>query len=328
MTTRREAIRLLGAAMAGARFAAAGLAGPPTDPLTGPLAGSLSGPGAGLNPSIATQASSAPATLDPTPQLAPGAPESLERIALIDTFRKRSEGLQDKFEARTWKSGWTMPYRLFRPPAAAQKLPLVLYLHGSGGLGDDNLKQLAFGNIFGTRLWLLEENQRRFPCYVVAPQTDRGWAKYDESQQGPGPAKVLPGLGDGSRLALEVIDGLRREFPIDERRIYGAGNSMGGAGVWNVLAGRPRFFAAAVICCGSKSTEDGTESIGTPLWNFHGDADQVVPVSLSRDRMAARRKAGGHPIYTEYPGVDHDGATGLAFTEPELVKWVFAQRRS
>jgi predicted peptidase len=163
---------------------------------------------------------------------------------------------------------------------------------------------------------------------VVAPQTDRGWAKYDVSQQGSGPATVLPGLGDGSRLALDVIDGLRREFSIDERRIYVAGNSMGGAGVWNVLAGRPRFFAAAAICCGSKSTEDGTESIDTPLWNFHGDADQNVPVSLSRDRMAARRKAGGHPIYTEYPGVDHDGATGLAFTEPELVKWVFAQRRS
>lgn len=278
--------------------------------------------------SIATQASSAPATPDPTPQLAPGAPESPGRIALIDTFRKRSEGLQYKFEARTYKGDWTMPYRLFRPLAAAQKLPLVMYLHGSGGLGDDNLKQLAFGNIFGTRLWLLEENQKRFPCYVVAPQTDRGWAKYDMAQQSSGPAKVLPGLGDGSRLALEVIDVLRREFSIDERRIYVAGNSMGGAGVWNVLAGRPRFFAAAVICCGSASTEDGTQSISTPLWNFHGDADQNVPVSLSRDRMAARRKAGGHPIYTEYPGVDHDGATGLAFTEPELMKWVFAQRRS
>jgi len=42
-----------------------------------------------------------------------------------------------------------------------------MYLHGSGGLGDDNLKQLGLGNIFGTRVWLLPENQKRFPCYVV-----------------------------------------------------------------------------------------------------------------------------------------------------------------
>jgi predicted peptidase len=300
MITRREAVRLLGSASA-AWFAAAQF---------------------GLNFSIAPNAV-ASAKSDATPPLAPGAPASLERIALVDAFRKQSEGLDKKFEARTHKSDWVMPYRLFRPEAAG-KLPLVLYLHGSGGLGDDNLKQLAFGNIFGTRVWLLPEDQKRFPCYVVAPQTDRGWIKYDFSRE---PANELPGFGDGNRLALEIVDALRREFAIDDRRIYIAGNSMGGAGVWNMLANRALFFAAAVICCGGVSPDDGTGSVETPLWDFHGDADQVVPVSSSRDRIAARRKAGGHPLYTEYAGVDHDGATRLAFTEPELVKWVFAQRR-
>ena len=162
---------------------------------------------------------------------------------------------------------------------------------------------------------------------MVVPQTDRGWAKYDMTQQQHDGAQVLPGLGDGSRLALEIVDSLRREFPIDDRRIYVAGQSMGGAGVWNVIAGRPRFFAAAVICCGSHSTEDGTEAIDTPVWAFHGDADNTVPVSLSRNRIAARRTAGGHPLYTEYAGVDHN-CWEWAFTEPALVKWLSAQRRS
>src|SRR3984893_11119227 len=157
---------------------------------------------------------------DSGPSLAPGAPTSPQRMALIEAFRKRSEGLRNKFEARTHKSDWEMPYRLFRPEAARGKIPLVVYLHGSGGLGDDNLKQLAFGNIFGTRLWLLPENQKAFPCYVVAPQTDREWIRYDFSQQ---PAKELPGFGDGNRLALEIVDGLGREFGIDERRIYVGG---------------------------------------------------------------------------------------------------------
>ena len=276
----------------------------------------------GLNFSVAPNASAAAAKND-TPPLAPGAPASPQRIALIDAFKKNSAGLQQKFEARTHPSDWVMPYRLFRPETSG-KAPMVLYLHGSGGLGDDNRKQLAFGNIFGTRVWLLPENQKRFPCYVVAPQTDRGWIRYDFSQE---PAKELPGFGDGARLALEIVDGLRREFSIDDRRIYVAGNSMGGAGVWNVLANRPHFFSAAVVCCGGVSPDDGTGSVETPLWDFHGAADEVVPVSSSRDRIAARRKAGGHPLYTEYPGVDHDGATKLAFTEPELVKWVFAQQR-
>jgi predicted peptidase len=292
MITRRQAVRLLGSASAGAWFTAA------------------------------PRASVAAPKDAQTPPLSPGAPTSPERKALIESFRKQSDGLEKRFEARTHKSDWVMPYRLFRPEAAG-KVPLVVFLHGSGGLGDDNLKQLGLGNVFGTRIWLLPENQKRFPCYVVVPQTDRGWIRYDFSQQ---PAKEIPGFGDGARLAMEIVDGLCHEFAIDERRIYVMGQSMGGAGTWNMIAYRPQSFAAAVICCGSVSTEDGTGSINTPLWNFHGDSDKTVPVSVSRDRVAARRKAGGRPLYTEYAGVDHN-VWEWAFTEPELVKWVFAQRR-
>src|SRR5580693_4879826 len=174
MIARREALRLLGSAAAAAWV---------TPPLRG------------LNISLAPNFFPAKDKDDSPPPLAPGSPNSPERVALIDAFRKQSEGLEQKYEARTYKGDWTMPYRLFRPEAKG-KLPLVIYLSGSGGLGDDNLKQLQFGNIFGTRVWLLPENQTQFPCYVVVPQTDRGWARYDLSQQSEGPAKVLPGLGE------------------------------------------------------------------------------------------------------------------------------------
>ena len=287
VVTRREAIIRLGSVSLAARVALAQ---------------------AGVNP--------------PKPALARGAPTSPERLALIDAFKQQSDGLEKQFEARAHKSDFLMPYRLFRPQASG-KLPLVMYLHGSGGLGDDNEKQLGLGNIFGTRVWALPENQKRFPCYVVAPQTDRGWIRYDYAQE---PAKELPGVGDGSRLALEIVDRLCREFQIDERRIYVTGQSMGGAGVWNVIANRPRFFAAAIVCCGSASFEDGTEAIDTPLWSFHGDADQTVPVSVSRNRIAARRKAGGRPLYTEYAGIDHN-SWQWAYTEPATLTWLFGQRR-
>jgi predicted peptidase len=302
MITRRDALRLLSSASAAACFAPSRT---------------------GLHLSLATGAFAVAPGGDSVPPLAPGAPKSPERLALIESFKKQSEGLEKKFEARTHKSDWTMPYRLFRPEASG-KLPLVMYLHGSGGLGDDNEKQLAFGNVFGTRVWLLPENQKRFPCYVVAPQSDRGWARYDFSQQ---PATPVPGLGEGSRLALELVSSLSREFKIDDRRIYVTGQSMGGAGVWNIISDGPRVFAAAVPLCGSLSSDDGTAAIDTPLWDFHGDSDQTVPVSASRDRIAARRKAGGRPLYTEYPGVDHD-VWQWVYTEPHLPKWLFSQRRA
>src|ERR1700733_1067839 len=256
MITRREAVRRLGTASAGAWLAATK-----------------------IGPKLSVAPNASAANDEPSPALAAGAPMSPERIALIEAFKKQSDGLETKFESRTHKSDWEMPYRLFRPQAAGN-VPLVLYRHGSGGLGDDNVKQLGLGNRFGTRVWVLPENQKRFPCYVVVPQTDRGWIRYDFSQQ---PALELPGFGDGSRLAMEIVDRLCREFAIDERRIYVAGNSMGGAGVWNVLANRRNSFAAAVITCAGVSPDDGTGSVATPMWNFHGDSDEVVPVSSARD---------------------------------------------
>jgi predicted peptidase len=158
----------------------------------------------------------------------------------------------------------------------------------------------------------------------LAPQTDRGWSHYDFNQQ---PAVPIAGLGDGNRLALEIIDALSREFKIDKHRLYVTGQSMGGGGVWNIVSNRPKVFAAAVPLCGSVTPDDGTAALGTSVWAFHGDSDKTVPVSSSRDRIAAIRKAGGHPLYTEYAGVDHN-VWEWAYTEPELPKWLFAQRRS
>jgi len=262
---------------------------------------------------------------EPAPALVSGSPKSPERTALIEAFRQQSDGLEKKYEARTLKGDWAMPYRLFRPEATG-KLPLIVYLHGSGGQGDDNLKQLGLGNIFGTRVWLLPENQKSNPCYVLVPQTDRGWVRYDPEKLEKGVYEMVPGVGQGMQKVLEAIDAVSREFQIDDRRIYVMGQSMGGAGAWNAIASRPKFFAAAVTCCGSISKDDGTASIDTPLWNFHGDADATVPVSISRERIAARRKAGGRPLSTEYAGVDHN-VWEWAFTEPALVKWLFAQKR-
>ena len=262
---------------------------------------------------------------DSTPSLAPGAPNSPERQALINAFRTASEKIPEKFEARAYKSDWTMPYRLFRPNAAG-RLPLVVYLHGGGGLGTDNEKQIGLGNIFGTRVWALPENQKEFPCYVVVPQTDRGWVRYGPPAAPDSESPVIPGLGDGARVAFELIDALAREFPIDKQRIYVTGQSLGGAGAWHMIAQRPRLFAAAVICCGGASL-DSAAAVSTPLWNFHGDADDTVPVKISRDRIAALRKAGGHPLSTEYAGVGHN-VWQWAYTEPSLVRWVFSKRRS
>jgi predicted peptidase len=260
------------------------------------------------------------------PRLASGTPYSPERLKLIEAFENKTTGLAHRFEARTLKAadGWEIPYRLFRPEASG-RLPLVLYLHGSGGSGNDNHKQIESSNIFGVFLWAMPETQAKHPCYIVVPQTDRRWLRYEWVSPDHIPRRSVPGFGEGSAAAVEIIKALRSEFAIDERRIYVTGNSMGGGGVWHMVAHCADLFAAAVPCCGGPTLESASGNPGMPVWNFHGDADTSVPVDISRERIEARRKAGGKPLYTEYEGVGHD-VSRWAYTEPALPTWLFAKR--
>ena len=65
----------------------------------------------------------------------------------------------------------------------------------------------------------------------------------------------------------------------------------------------------------------------TPVWVFHGGADDTVPVTESRQMVAALKAAGGNVRYTEYPGVKHD-SWDTAYAEPDLFPWLLAQKLS
>lgn len=260
------------------------------------------------------------------PKLAAGAPFSPERLKLIEAFESKITDLSHRFEARSIKvaNDWEMPYRLFCPEARG-KLPIVIYLHGSGGSGNDNHKQIEGSNIYGVFLWALPEIQTKHSCYILAPQTDRRWLRYEWISPEHIPRRTIPGLGEGAAAVVKIINSMISEFAIDVHRIYITGNSMGGGGVWHMVAHCAELFAAAIPCCGGPTLESASENPGMPVWNFHGNADTSVPVVISRERIEARRKAGGSPLYTEYEGVGHD-VSRWAYTEPSLPEWLFSQR--
>jgi predicted peptidase len=252
-------------------------------------------------------------------------------------LRKEGPDLAALFAAHVHRNarGETMPYRLYTPErlAPGRLYPLVVFLHGAGGSGTDNRKQLERANVFGALSWTLPENQARHPTFVLAPQSDVNWAcvvvEKGKPALRPSDLEWCPTgvLGAGARLAFEIVDALASKLPIDKDRVYLTGHSMGGAGTWHMIAHRPAFFAAAVPVCGHPDPATAGTVVSVPVWSFHGETDDVEPVEMSRRMIDALRRAGGHPRHTEYPGVGHDVFL-WAYTEPALVEWLFAQRRT
>ena len=63
-----------------------------------------------------------------------------------------------------------------------------------------------------------------------------------------------------------------------------------------------------------------------PVWIFHGDADQAVPVEVSRKMFAALKAIGADVRYTELPGVAHN-AWDPAYARADLFEWLLKQKK-
>ena len=221
----------------------------------------------------------------------------------------------------TYDNGRSMPYRLFVPRGytASKKYPLILWLHGSAGRGNDNVRNISGGNKLGAQIWTLTSNQSKHPCFVVVPQCPDTayWVSNDGIDKPP----------DQLDVAVNLLKELQGKFSLDTDRIYVAGQSMGGVATWEVISRYEKVFAAALPLCGIGNVRNAPKLTRIAIWAFHGDADEIVPVAQTREMVGAIRRAGGRPKYTEYKGVGHD-VWNSAFKERDLVAWLFRQARN
>jgi predicted peptidase len=198
------------------------------------------------------------------------------------------------------------PYRLFVPEGYRGRSahPLVLFLHGGAGRGRDNERHLRNGNGMLVEMFVGAEMQ--FPAFVFAPQTS---SQHDVQS------------------TLAILDDVRARYRIDGSRIYVVGQSLGGYGLLDLVAARPKLFAAAVVIAASGETSRAQSLATVPTWFFHGEKDELIPVEGVRRLAAAVKSAGGTVRFTEYAGEGH-GLAWLVVRERELVPWLFAQRRA
>lgn len=216
--------------------------------------------------------------------------------------KEGNEPLQKMFLKTTVVKHLEMPYLLYLPEnfkTEKKDWPLLIFLHGAGERGTD----LDLVTRHGPPK-LIKQGQK-FLFIMVAPQCpkDRWW--------------------DVEELDA-WLDALLKQLPVDEKRIYLTGLSMGGFGTWAWAINRPDRFAALAPICGGGNPLEAYKLKDIPIWVFHGAKDPVVPIKRSEEMVEAVKQAGGNVKFTVYPEAGHDAWTET-YNNPQFYEWLLQQ---
>ena len=221
----------------------------------------------------------------------------------------------------------TMPYRMYVPNDydATKDYPIVLYLHGAGERGNDNEKHLVNNSDILKKL-ISEKYRQDYPCVILAPQCaeDQQWVNVPWNKA----SYSVDGMGISvfENMALDLLEKTMTEYNINRKKVYVIGISMGGYGTWDAISRRPDLFAAAIPVCGGGDPSKAKEISNTAVWTFHSADDTLVPVAGTRDMVEALKAIKADIKFDEYETGGH-GAWGPAFTNDELIPWLFSKSK-
>ena len=261
------------------------------------------------------------------------------------TGRGGGRGAVDpRVQQRTYTFAQTneqMPYALFVSSKVTKdkKNPLIVSLHGLGGdqntMVRESLRSVELAEQGGYIL-VAPMGYNSGGWYGIPPGAPRAGganaAGAGRGGRGGGRGVTAGGtaITDAAKVreasekdVMTVLDMIRKEFNVDERRIYLMGHSMGGAGTYYLGSKHPNVWAAlAPIAPAAMSmTNDRAKVLqaikdgGIPMLVSMGDADEAVPVANVRMWVDTMKELQMNFEYKEHPGVTHGPIMGASMTD-------------
>lgn len=209
-------------------------------------------------------------------------------------------------------AGSQLKYLLYTPENLRKNMPLILYLHGGSGKGDDLSLLLSAESLPK----FLQEGQIAVDAYVVMPQlpaNQKGWEG------------ILPSIE-------ELITEMEQTYGIDANRVSLTGHSMGGTGVWSLALKNPDLFSAAAPLSGSVRMTAGQnlqKLADLPIWAFAGTADTIVSPASSEQFVELLKQENAAAKITLLEGDTHfDVPTSVYLDQKlDLLGWLIKQER-
>ena len=201
----------------------------------------------------------------------------------------------------TTSENGTFRYWLYTPADPEEDMPLLVYLHGGSGKGDD---LTLITGVDGFPKYLQDGDLGDVRAYVVIPQlpsTVKGWTNA------------------GSDL-MTLINSVRSTYGISASRVSLTGHSMGGTGTWGVAAAYPATFAKIAPCSGSinNTTLNVNKLKNVPVRAFVGADDTIVSPDSSINFVASLKEAGADAEVTIFEGAGHFDIPALVYQDEDI----------
>ena len=207
------------------------------------------------------------------------------------------------------------PYRVKYAKKPGQ--PLLVFFHGGGAPGTDNIRHLYS---------FLKQSTRRIPgkydCTVLLPQcSQEGNYEYPEY----------------IAAVKELCERIAAQAHADLSRVYCMGGSFGGYCTWLSAWLFPDFYACAMPLMGQLSHPDLPNPLtpealahmkDLPVWVAHSADDTVVPIARDDETVAVLRELGTPVKYTRVDGKGHHYLVPYFFKTEPWDEWMFAQKKS
>ena len=205
----------------------------------------------------------------------------------------------------------TINYWLFKPANATQNMPLIVYLHGGSGKGNDINTLTANGFC----MWVSEGRFDDTPAYIIFPQlsTDyNGWAGNKTNVRG-------------------LITSVVKEYSIDKEKISLVGHSMGGTGAFSLAAAYPTLFSRVMPMSGSITNNERNIAALSQLqvWAIVGAKDTIVSPDSTIEFIAALQEARADAKITILEEATHFTVPEEAFLSDDLdvVGWLIERKK-
>ncbi len=226
------------------------------------------------------------------------------KIASDTTMHETPYGSLEFFKTQSGTSD-IKQYLMYIPKNASANMPLIVYLHGGSGKGDDPSLITSADDL---PEYLSEGSLGEVNAYVLIPQL---------------PANIK-GWKNAEKSLITLIDYVVSYYDISDISL--TGHSMGGTGTWAIAADYPELFSKIAPLSGSAYglTDEIDKLINIPIWAFVGSADTIIPPESSKNLVEEITKAGGNAKITIFDGADHFSVPHLAFSDNDinLIGWL------